>query len=153
MIKFCVEQWEKNKNRLEEVLKADSTLNACSYKYLVELVVKYVFNNSEDSYSYDNWDYKKITEIDNGDYQGTLLFMIPKQTYQPSEGEYLLTYAGYGSCSGCDTLKAIQSWEDKPPTERQLKDYMSLCKDLACNTVKPYNKGWCYDSLYDEVSF
>lgn len=29
--------------------------------------------------------------------------------------------------------------------------YMSLCKDILTNTIKPYNYGWRNDSKFDQV--
>jgi hypothetical protein len=76
----------------------------------------------------NNWgqkpDPERIHQIDDGDYQGTLVFVIGSTGYQPSD--YWNVMVGYGSCSGCDTLEAIRSWRDGPVTERQLDDYMSL---------------------------
>lgn len=46
-----------------------------------------------------------IHEIDDGEYQGTLLFVIPADGYQPYD--YWYVKVNYGSCSGCDTLMAI----------------------------------------------
>lgn len=152
MLKICRDKWDKNSKRLEEILKDDIKLNCCDYKYIVEMTYKTIFNDDEDTYSSDTLDIDKITEIDNGDYQGTLIYLIPFKTYQPSESEYLMTYVGYGSCSGCDTLQAIQGWSEEKPTETQLKDYMMLCKDIITNTVKPYNFGWRNDDKYDVVT-
>ena len=129
----------------------DIELNNCEYDHLVKLVVKYILNPSI-KVDWKKFDADQITVIDNGDYQGTLLFMIPRNTYQPSEGDYLLTYSGYGSCSGCDTLKNIQCWRDGLPNEDQIKDYMTLCKDLVCNIVKPYNYGWREEEEFIEIA-
>lgn len=150
MIKYCIEKWNKNKKKLEDVLREDTTLNSCDYDYLVKLVVENILNDETNGYE-DTWDSKKITTIDNGDYQGTLLFLIPNATYQPSEYDYLMTYVGYGSCSVCDTLQGIQSWDDVKPTEQQLKDFMALCKDLVCNMIKPYNAGWRNEEEFEPV--
>ena len=150
MIKFCLEQWDKNKERLEERLDGDRKLNSCDYEYLVKLVVNYVLNDEEPRYGED-YDSENITVIDNGHYQGTLLFVIPQKTYQPSEYEYLMTYVGYGSCSGCDTLQSIQSWNDEKPTKQQLKDYMTLCKDIVTNMIRPFNCGWRDDDKFRTV--
>lgn len=152
MIKYCIEKWDKNKKKLEDVLREDTTLNSCNYGYLVKLVVENILNDETNDYC-DTWDSENITTIDNGDYQGTLLFLIPTGAYQPSEYEYLMTYVGYGSCSGCDTLQGIQScpWHDVKPTEQQLKDYMTLCKDLVCNMIKPYNSGWRNEEIFENV--
>lgn len=148
MLKYCLERWDKNKNKLESELRRRTDLNDCVYIDLVKMVVRIIF--SDDQYSL-SWDYKNITEIDNGDYQGTLLFLIPKKCYQPDESEYLMTYVGYGSCSGCDTLQAIQNWGTGRLTEQQVKDFMALCKDIVTNTIKPYNHGWRYDEMFEVV--
>lgn len=142
MIKYCKEQWMKNEGKLKEVLLHREDLNYCSYETLVKLVVDYILNDEEQD---ENWDSKNITVIDNGDYQGTELYLIPRNTYQPAEYDYLMTYVGYGSCSGCDTLQSIQCDEDN------IDDYMTLCRDLVFNMVKPYNNGWRNEDLFDEV--
>lgn len=152
MIKFCLQKWEENKQLLEEELRTRTDLNDCCYLDLVKLVVKYIFNGGRDVEGFcDDYDPNHITEIDNGDYQGTLLFLIPTMTYQPCESEYLMTYVGYGSCSGCDTLQAIQDWSEKVLTDKQVKDFMNLCKDIVQNTIKPYNTGWRKTDLYEPV--
>lgn len=148
MIKHCLKKWEENKNVLENKLKTSTGLNECEYRDLVELVVRFVLNNDDDGIT---WDADRITEIDNGDYQGVLLYLIPRDYYQPNESDYLLTYVDYGSCSVCDTLKSIQDYEDGKLTESQVKRFMALCKDLVCNMIKPYNYGWRYDDRFDAV--
>ena len=96
-------------------------------------------------------DLEKITEIDNGDYQGTLLFLIPFDTYQPFEYEYLMTFVGYGSCSGCDTLQSIQHGYHQKLTEGQVNDFMTLCKDILTNTIRPYNCGWREQEVFNQA--
>jgi hypothetical protein len=147
MLKYCLEKWDANKGILEERLKNDKTLNDCDYKYLVELVVECILNPSDDKIF--EWDAKNITAVDNGDYQGTLMFLIPLDTYQPEEYEYLMTYVGYGSCCGCDTLLSIQEYDDECPSESQIKDFMALCKDLVTNMIKPYNGGWRFEEVFE----
>lgn len=156
MIKFCLEKWDKNKDLLEKELRSRTDLNSCGYLLLVQLVVTHIFNGGEQDDHYDygdgsKYDANHITEIDNGDYQGTLLFVIPRHTYQPCEWEYLMTYVGYGSCSGCDTLQGIQDWSDGPLTDNQVVDFMDLCKDIVQNTIRPYNFGWRHDDNFDPV--
>lgn len=148
MIKYCLNKWNTNYKRLESALKNDRTLNNCEYSYLVKLVVDYVLNDEK----HTEWDSSKITVVDNGDYLGTQLFLIPMNTYAPGEFEYLMTYVGYGSCSGCDTLLRIQDWNAGVPTSQQLEDYMKLCKDLITNMILPYNNGWRHDSDFDTVT-
>lgn len=150
MIKFCKDQWDANRERLEEAVRDDTQLNKCDYEYLLSLVVTHILNPGLVNFE-QGWSAENITVIDNGNYQGTLMFLIPKDCYQPSESEYLLTFVDYGSCSGCDTLMGIQGCGDTKPTEQQLKDYMELCKDLVINIVKPYNNGWRKDDRYNTI--
>lgn len=151
MIKYCLDKWNRNNKRLEEAMRTNIHLNDCDYAYLVALVVNYVLNDETNGYC-DTWDSENITVIDNGDYQGTQLFLIPNKTYQPCEYEYLMTYVNYGSCSGCDTLLSIQGWDcDVTPNEKQLKDYMTLCRDLVTRMIKPYNCGWREEDEFKEV--
>lgn len=70
----------RTRKKLEEELLKDPELNNCEYKHIVEKVVEVVLNTNEK----ELWSPAGITEIDNGDYQGTLLFLIPRDTYQPS---------------------------------------------------------------------
>lgn len=156
MIKFCVEKWEKNNKLLEEALRSRTDLNTCGYKTLVEMIVTYIFNDGIDYKGYQFGTHTvfrpdRITEIDDGDYQGTLIFLIPTANYQPSAGSYLMTNVYYGSCSGCDTLQGIQGYSEDFLTNRQVADFMILCKDLVQNTIKPYNSGWYHDEQFDTV--
>src|SRR6185312_2360930 len=166
MINFAVNQWDKNKQKLEEnILNNLKDYEDCNYRYLVAKVIEFIFNDEESEFTGDDYDCEKITEINNGSYQGTLLYMIPEKGYQPSEYQYLMTYVNYGSCSGCDTLKALQrqvedifdEYSDYTPeaeaekTAQAVKDIMSLCLHLVQNTIKPYNKGWAFDENFEEV--
>lgn len=160
MLKYCLQKWNENKDKLEASLYKDKKIYECDYKYLVKLVVDIILNDgkSDEDYFRDyQWNSDKITEIDNGDYQGTLLFLIPLKTYQPSEYEYLMTYIGYGSCCGCDTLQHIQCiyWcddDNEKLKEKAMKEYMALCKDILTNMIKPYNTGWRQDDLFEVVT-
>ena len=147
MIKYCLEKWDANKELLRKAL-SEANLTECVYLDLVKMVVRYVLND-ENEYDYDRWDYDRITEIDNGDYQGTLLYLIPKNTYQPAEYEYLMAFVDYGSCSGCDTLQYLQSLIYPNQTEKDVADFMKLCKDILTSIIKPYNYGWRHDERFD----
>lgn len=157
MMKFSVEQWDKNKDRLEKDIRENfSYYNDANYRDLVAKVVDLIFNGEGSGEYFDGkYDSESITEINNGDYQGTLLYMIPLDTYQPSEYDYLMTYVGYGSCSGCDTLQSIQMWsfddEFEEDKEQFVKDMMGLCLHIVQNTIKPYNTGWREDDKFNTV--
>ena len=119
MIKEFVKDWEDNKETIRE---AFSKAHPESYKEIVKAVISAISAAHDDDYDYPDPD--RIHQIDDGDYQGTLLFLIPAHGYQPSD--YFYVRVGYGSCSGCDTLQAIRDYEDGPPTEKQVNDYMTL---------------------------
>lgn len=144
MLKICKEKWNKNSGLLLDRIRKCS-LDDLDYIDLVKMSVDCILNDCEDSY--DEWNIDNITVIDNGDYQGTLLFVIPGRNYQPSECDYLITFAGYGSCSGCDALLSIKCYESEM-TEPKAKAILALCKDLITNIVKPYNYGWRQDKDY-----
>lgn len=145
MNRYCVDRWDKNKDRLQERIANSIDHNSWGYETLVKLIIEEVLNPGAES-RYDTWDSEEITVIDNGDYQGSQLFLFHKNTYQPSPADYLITFEYYGSCSGCDTLMAIQDWssyERKLPTEIQIRDYMALCLNLIQQMRFPYwERGW-----------
>ena len=144
MLAIVKRNWDKNKEVLEQEIRNSDTLNDCNYLDLVKLSFKVILSDKE-------LNLDGITLIDNGDYQGTQLFLIPFETYQPTEYEYLMTHVSYGSCSGCDTLQAIQNWGNNKLTDDQVTDFMKLCLDILTNTIKPYNSGWRNESDYDTV--
>lgn len=151
MLKILRDRWAKNEHILLEALKKlDREPN---YKDLVSLAFDKIYNHDENEYSSNELDVKKITMIDDGDYQGTYIFLIPFDTYQPDAGEYLMTYAGYGSCSGCDALQGI-TWNCDPPySETQTKHLLTLCRHIIMNTIKPYNFGWRHTEEFNQVEF
>jgi hypothetical protein len=147
MLKIIVSQWDKNKDELRSILSKRKDLNDLEYKDLVKLTFEVILNNG----LYDPLDLDRIHEIDDGDYQGTLLFLIPFKAYQPGEYDYLMTYVGYGSCSGCDALQAIQMYYEGSPSVRMVDDFMKLCKDILTNTIKPYNGGWRHTEAFEHI--
>lgn len=150
MLKYCLKKWDAHKGELERVLRTSTKMNECDYVDLVKLVVKHILNNDDEKWT-DAWDHERITVVDDGNYQGTQLFLIPRGRYQPCEFDYLMTFVDYGSCSGCDTLQGIQSYGNGVLTDRQVKDFMALCKDLVTNMIKPYNCGWRNEEEFEQV--
>ena len=145
MLKIIKDRWNERQDILRQKLIDGDKFNSCGYKDIVELTFDVMFNYEG---AYPALATNSITEIDDGDYQGTLLYLIPFETYQPDASRYLLTHVGYGSCSGCDTLQAIQDWSDNTLTEEQIRGFMTLCKDILVNTIKPYNYGWREDDKF-----
>lgn len=130
---FCL-AWEKNKGKLEEYFRTTPQSEYDSYELLVRRLFDIVINTSieNDYYGFDTVD---ILVTDDGDYQGTQVFILHRNVYQPSVEDYVYTNTYYGSCSGCDTLQAIHCYKDGLPDEEQVKDYMRLCLYLLqrCN--------------------
>jgi hypothetical protein len=86
------------------------------YGGLVRAVVELIGDGD-----YSEPDPERIHQIDDGDYQGTLVFVIAAKGYQPYT--YWVIKVGYGSCSGCDALQAIQY---DTPIDQQLADLYTL---------------------------
>ena len=129
MIKEFVERWNKYKGNLEQYFRNTKQKEYESYYDIVKLLFEKVINQEEtNGYKFDM---DNTTIIDDGDYQGTQLFIIPLNCYQPNATEYIVTNTYYGSCSGCDTLQAISSYDcEELPDEEQIKDYMQLALHL-----------------------
>lgn len=97
-------------NRFQEIkpklLEQFSQEEPDSYEDIFKQTLKLMFD--EKSYEYP--DYERIHIIDDGDYQGTLVFVVAAGSYQPSD--YWATTVDYGSCSGCDTFQAYSDYEN-----------------------------------------
>lgn len=127
MIKLFAKAWEKNSKNLEKWFAENPQEKYSEYKDIWKAVLDIVVNPVMRT----PFNTERITEVDDGDYQGTLLLIAPFDTYQPSHYEYVLTYVDYGSCSGCDTLLAINSYGyENLPTARQVKEYLNLALNM-----------------------
>lgn len=124
-----IQKWEENKFKLEEYFKTTKQNQYDDYKLIVQKIFELVINTSE--CNYENFAVNKMTVIDDGDYQGTQIFIVPKDSYQPNAEDYLVTNTYYGSCSGCDTLQGISFCDDELPSELQVKEYMTLALHLV----------------------
>ena len=118
MIKEFVEAFDSRKGELR--LKWQNE-HPSGYADIVQAVVEFLSDGPD---SYGRPDPARIHQIDDGDYQGTLVFVIGCGGYQPSD--YWSVMVSYGSCSGCDTLDGIRHYSDDPPSEEQVDDYMTL---------------------------
>ena len=148
MIKEFVLAWDANKEKLSEYIASHTQEECADYERIVNMLFEQVINpwfeeNKPDDYVFD---IENIHEIDDGDYQGTLLYMIPMKTYQPSYWQYVATYVYYGSCSGCDTLQAIHAmnWnydddDENFPNKDQVKEYVDLCLEILQHCKYPFN--------------
>lgn len=155
MLTYCRDKWVENEKHLKEIIRNSTEHNNWSYASLVDLVVKEVFNHG-DIHDDITWAIEEgdIVEIDHGEYQGTLLYLIHIDTYQPDNSDYLIGFVCYGSCCVCDTLQRIQSEGDYDglPTEEQVNDYMTVCRHIVTNFKRPfagYNDELFEDVIYD----
>lgn len=139
MIQEFVNAWEKRKDDLENYFSKNPQGKYDSYETLVKLIFQFVINAEiTEECGMTAYDINRIHVIDDGDCQGTQLFIIPKDVYQPSPDDYVITTVFYGSCSGCDTLLNINCYEEGIPSEQQVKDYMTLCLHLVQNMKTIY---------------
>lgn len=122
MIKEFIERFDANKHALRAKFEA---AHPDDYKDIVKAVIEAVQGSSE----YDAPSPDRIHVIDDGDYQGTLVYVVGAGGYQPDD--YWYVKVGYGSCSGCDTLQAISEYSDEPPTESQISQYMTLATHIV----------------------
>lgn len=146
MIKICKERWALKEKELREKISSMSLeeIENLEYAKLVEITMNTILNCDELELNIE-----RIHEIDDGDYQGTLVYLIPFDTYQPGAYEYLMTYVGYGSCSGCDTLLSIIGYTVGEVTEEMINDLVTLCRDLIMNIINPYRD----DDIFEVVKF
>ena len=137
MISDFVYDWNLSKEDLEEYISTHKLKEyADSYKDLVKTLFKYVIN-LEETNDYDRYDIDDIKVIDDGDYQGTQIFILHRDTYTPSIRHYVYTSNYYGSCSGCDTLLSITGYHlDELPSKEQVKKLMTLFLHLLQNCQK-----------------
>ena len=138
MLKYAKEKWAENNDKLRKVIEETPKDERCSWEYedILRLIIQNVLNPGS------VYHFAKLSNnfhvINDGSYQGTLIFLMYRECYQPSIDDYLITFVEYGSCSGCDTLQGIQSdeyWVKGDP----VSDYMALCKDIVTNLKHPFD--------------
>lgn len=121
MTKDFLERWEKYKNDLEKYFSNTPQEEYDSYLKITKAIFKNVFNREK-----IDFDLEEIIKLVLGDYQGTLVFLIP--TKGDDNKNYVITSVGYGSCNVCDTLQSIEELDggNDIPSLRQVKGYMTL---------------------------
>lgn len=117
MEKEIIKRWDENKHLLKKHFSEIEEYD--DYLSIVKAIFKYVINDGDEL----EFNIEEITEIDNGDYQGTKLFLIHKDVYQPDDDDYVVTSVGYGSCTVCDTLERINILSN---ADEKVSEYMTL---------------------------
>lgn len=124
MIDKFVKVWFEKSDELREKFSAK---HPDDYTDIVRGVVEIISKSGDD---WDSPDPKRIRMIDDGEYQGTLVYVIGAGGYQPDK--YWCVKISYGSCSGCDTLQRIRAMSDlEYPTVEQVNDYMTLALHIV----------------------
>jgi len=128
MDKAILEAWDKHNHKLKDVFREHRQSEYGTYEKLLRHTLSTIFPGDEDGVNNLCLDCNGITRIDNGDYQGTIVFVVAENICQPGVDNHWYTSVGYGSCSGCDTLQNIQSLNiDDAPNEAQVENYWTLC--------------------------
>lgn len=122
MIQEFVDRFMADKPRLRAVFTTEHP----EYGDIVAEVVESIRDKEK---TWGSPDPKRITKIDHGDYQGTLVYVIGEGGYQPDQ--YWTVKMDYGSCSVCDTLQAIRGNSFGSPTKEQVDDYMTLALHIV----------------------
>lgn len=126
MIQDFVNAWDANKSKLKEYIGTHNQSEYDEYEKLLKLLVKIVINPYLNEKNKLVLDIDHIHTIDDGEYQGSVMFFIPLDRYQPEPYQYVWTHQGYGSCSGCDTLMGISGYDSGLPSAKQVDEYMTL---------------------------
>lgn len=124
MYSKAIKAWDENQENLKTAISKCTLSQLGSYTDLVALLIQEVLYKSDLQIS------KEYLEINDGDYQGTLIYILHRDVYQPSADEYYSMWVSYGSCSVCDTLESIifaSGSDNSKPSEQQVKELWTLC--------------------------
>ncbi len=136
MIKEYLKRWEENKNKLRRKFESlnEFEIRDLSYEFLVKCIIDEILNNGVCDSEFSS---KKLKVIDYGDYQGSMIFIFPKNLYQPGLNDTYYTTMEYGSCAGCDILlKIICDYFEVVNSNKHkdlVDDLMTLCLHLFQN--------------------
>jgi len=120
MLMQFVAAFDNTKNRLRETFRDSGRITYDGIlRETIRAIAEDMSHNKRLDYSDSEIpDPDRVTVIDDGHYQGTLVFVVGARGYQPSN--YWLTRASYGSCSACDTLQGILDEQDSDARAQQL---------------------------------
>lgn len=134
MLKYCVDQWEKNKENLRQVFEVSDI--SSDYEDFARIVIENIF---------PEWENYKLNATYLGDYTGDVVFFINSDSGDyGSRHSIFLSCLGYGSCSVCDSLLAADE------SEERVHDLMMLALSFIQEMSHPYPDGW--NKKYDIVA-
>ena len=131
MLKYCVDQWEKNKNILQAVFEKVDIYS--DYEEFARIIIENIF---------PEWKNYEVAITKQGDYTGDVIFFISADT-EGTKNDIFLSYLRYGSCSVCDTLMRAAESEEK------VEDQMRVALHFIQNMKHPFSNSYC-PSKYDE---
>mgnify|MGYP000506410082 CR=1 FL=1 len=101
MIPEIISQWEERKHLLGEYfmiqLEEIPDVFSVSYLDILALTFKYVITGSISTYHDATWTAHRIISINDDNYEGTLILIIPPDDNAPLIEDYLITTVEYGS--------------------------------------------------------
>ena len=119
MLKYCVNQWEKNKENLR---KAFETCDIWSnYEDFARLVIENIF---------PEWKNYKLDIQYYSEYQGEVVFFIYSDIL--CKEDLFLSWLYYGSCSVCDALQAAAE------SDERVNDFMALALHFIQKMTRPF---------------
>lgn len=122
-----VKRWERGKENLRNWFKTHKQQEYDDYTKIVSALIKYCLNFGD----YDVKFSEDFEVSDHEDYQGTQIFILHQEEYEPNLCNYYIFDNYYGSCSGCDTLLGISGYDCGLPDDGQVAGYMQLCLHIV----------------------
>nr|DAW10753.1 MAG TPA: hypothetical protein [Caudoviricetes sp.] len=124
-----IERWERGKENLRKYFEVTPQSEYDEYPKIVSALIHHCLNYGD---LRDDEKFSEEFEVsDHGDYQGTQIFLLHMDCYQPDAQHYYVFDNYYGSCSCCDTLLGISGYESGIPTKEQVDEYMTLCLHMV----------------------
>lgn len=127
MLKYCVDQWEKNKNNLRTVFEKVDIYS--DYEEFARIIIENIF---------PEWKSYEVAITKQGDYTGDVVFFISADT-EGSKNDIFLSCLRYGSCSVCDTLMRAAESEEK--VEDQMRVALHFIQNMIHPFIGPYEWG------------
>lgn len=127
MEELIIKRWENGKENLRRWFETTPQCEYNNYSSIVSALIKKCLNYGDCGIRIS----EEFEVSDHGDYQGTQIFLLHEDEYQPSAYNYYVFDNYYGSCSVCDTLLGISGYEGGLPTKEQVDEYMTLCLHMV----------------------
>ena len=135
MLKYCVDQWEKNKENLRSAFENCDIYS--DYEDFACVVIENIF---------PEWESYKLNVAYQGDYTGDVIFFINADSSDyGTKSSIFLSELSYGSCSVCDTLQRAAE------SEERVEDFMQVALHFIQNMIHPF-KNYYYEDKYDIVA-